>query len=75
MHLAPLFFREQKALKNKMQKIKNEKESNIGVKSNKTNGDYHDVADTDADGYYEDAGYGYYEDGEDYGDDYKSCNF
>ena len=65
MHLAPLFFREHKALKNKMQKIKNEKESNIGMKSNKTNGDYLDVAEPDAGYEYE-----YYEAGEEYSDDY-----
>ena len=56
MHSAPLFFREHKALKNKIQQIKNEKESSIGVKSNKTNGDYHDAADTEYYGYYEEHG-------------------
>ena len=45
-----------------MQAIKREKESNIGVKSNKTKGDYYDEEDTDAG-----SGYGYEEYGVDYG--------
>ena len=57
-----LFYSEHKALKKKMQTVK---ESNIGVKSNKTKGDYHDEAESDA-------GYGYYEEYEEYGDDYAS---
>ena len=58
---------------------KSEKESNIGVKSNKTNGDYHDGADAGYDyGYYEEFDTGKEEYGDDYAtsyyDDYQNSN-